>query len=105
VLAAHLAADARGAQLPETAVDALYVQVYQAQQLIAPVTLAAATKSFEVGGASAVSRSRPCERHWRHARGLASHNTLIDRARMLGDHLGNGVAPERKYTVGQATTA
>jgi len=105
VLAAHLAADARGAQLPETAVDALYVQVYQAQQLIAPVTLEVATKIFEVGGASAVSQSRAFDRHWRNARVLASHNPLIYRARILGDHLVNGVAPERKYTVGQATTA
>src|SRR5690625_7516432 len=105
VLTAQLRADATGAELPESAVDALSVQVYQAQQLFAPVTLEVATKIFEVGGASAVSQSRAFDRHWRNARVLASHNPLIYRARILGDHLVNGVAPERKYTVGQATTA
>lgn len=100
VLAQHFAADARGEQLPETVIDALYVQVYQAQQVIAPITLEVATKIFEVGGASAVSQSRAFDRHWRNARVLASHNPLIYRARILGDHLVNEISPERKYTVG-----
>lgn len=102
VLAEHFAADARGEQLPESDTDALYAQVYQAQQVIAPVTLDVVTKIFEVGGASAVSQTRALDRHWRNARVLASHNPLIYRARILGDHLVNGVSPERKYTVGQA---
>lgn len=102
VLAEHFAADARGEQLPEAEVDALYAQVYQAQQVIAPVTLDVATKIFEVGGASATSQSRAFDRHWRNARVLSSHNPLIYRARILGDYVVNGVSPERKYTVGQA---
>ena len=100
VLAKHFAADAYGEHLPETDIDALYTQVYQAQQVIAPIVLEIATKIFEVGGASAVSQSRAFDRHWRNARVLASHNPLIYRARILGDHLVNGVSPERKYTVG-----
>lgn len=103
VLAEHFAADARGEQLPEADIDALYAQVYQAQQVIAPVTLEVATKIFEVGGASAVSQSRALDRHWRNARVLASHNPLMYRARILGDSLVNGTSPERKYTVGQTT--
>src|SRR5699024_9377563 len=84
VLAEHFAADARGEELPEADVDALYAQVYQAQQVIAPVALEVATKIFEVGGASATSQTRALDRHWRNARVLASHNPLIYRARILG---------------------
>ena len=104
VLAAHLTAEAAGDQAPEAAIDALYAQVYQAQQVIAPVTLQVATKIFEVGGASATSQVRAFDRHWRNARVLASHNPLIYRARIVGDYLVNGVSPERKYTVGQAAS-
>ena len=104
VLAAHFAADARGEQRFETEVDALYAQVYQAQQVIAPVTTDVATRIFEVGGASATSQSRALDRHWRNARVLSSHNPLIYRARILGDYVVNGVSPERKYTVGQASS-
>ncbi|HIW46872.1 MAG TPA: acyl-CoA dehydrogenase family protein [Candidatus Yaniella excrementigallinarum] len=100
VLADHFAADARGEALSGDEVDALYAQVYQAQQIIAAVTLDVTTKIFEVGGASATSRTRAFDRHWRNARVLASHNPLIYRARILGDYLVNGVSPERKYTVG-----
>ena len=102
VLVEHFAADARGERPAATAIDALYAQVYQAQQIIAPVTLEIATKIFELGGASATSQSRALDRHWRNARVLASHNPLIYRARILGDYLVNGVSPERKYTVGRA---
>lgn len=104
VLAEHFAADARGERLPEADVDALYAQVYQAQQVIAPVVLDIATKIFEVGGASATSSTRALDRHWRNARVLASHNPLIYRARILGDYVVNGVSPERNYTVGQAAS-
>ena len=102
VLAEHLAAHAREEELPAAQVDALYAQVYQAQQVIAPVTLEVATKIFEVGGASATSQIRALDRHWRNARVLASHNPLIYRARILGDYVVNGISPERNYTVGQA---
>ena len=104
VLAEHFAADARGETLPEAEIDALYAQVYQAQQVIAPVTLEVATKIFEVGGASATSTVRAFDRHWRNARVLASHNPLIYRARILGDYVVNGISPERNYTVGQAAS-
>ena len=104
VLAQHLAADARGEALPEAEIDALYAQVYQAQQVIAPAALEIATKIFEVGGASATSQTRALDRHWRNARVLASHNPLIYRARIIGDYVVNGVSPERNYTVGQAAS-
>lgn len=45
----------------------------------------AATRLFEVGGASATLRTRGLDRHGRNARVLVSHNPLIYRARLLGD--------------------
>src|SRR5699024_1090154 len=102
VLAEHFAADARGESPTATAIDALYAQVYHAQQIIAPVTLEIATKIFELGGASATSQSRALDRHWRNTRVLERHNPLIYRARILSDYLLHVVSPERKYTVGRA---
>ena len=89
-----------GLQLPEDVVDALYVRVYQAQQVIAKTVLGAATALFEIGGASAVSGSRGLDRHWRNARVLAQHNPLIYRARLLGDWEVNGTSPGRSYRLG-----
>lgn len=89
-----------GLQLPEDVVDALYVRVYQAQQVIAKTVLGAATALFEIGGASAISGSRGLDRHWRNARVLAQHNPLIYRARLLGDWEVNGTSPGRSYRLG-----
>lgn len=91
-----------GEELPEEDVNALYVRVYQAQQVIAKTVLAAATQLFEVGGASALSQTKRLDRHWRNARVLANHNPLIYRARLLGDWEVNGTGPERSYRVGTA---
>ncbi|MFC7401888.1 acyl-CoA dehydrogenase family protein [Citricoccus sp. GCM10030269] len=94
--------EAAGEQLPEDDVNAVYVRVYQAQQVVAENVLAATTRLFEVGGASAVSRSRALDRHWRNARVLASHNPLIYRARIIGDWEVNGIPPARSYRIGSA---
>ncbi len=91
-----------GEQLPQDVVDALYVRVYQAQQVIAKAVLGAATQLFEVGGASALSTTKRLDRHWRNARVLANHNPLIYRARLLGDWEVNGTGPERSYRIGSA---
>jgi alkylation response protein AidB-like acyl-CoA dehydrogenase len=63
--------------------DAL-LAVFEAQQLVIDLVLEAATKAFEVGGASAVDAERALDRHWRNARTLASHNPAIQRARLIG---------------------
>lgn len=62
--------------------------------------LDAATRLFEVGGASATLRTRGLGRHGRNARVLASHNPLIYRARLLGDRAVNGTPLERHYRLG-----
>lgn len=94
--------EAGGEVLPEEDVNALYVRVYQAQQVIAKNVLAAATQLFEVGGASATSQSRRLDRHWRNARVLASHNPLIYRARIIGEWEVNATPPSRSYRIGSA---
>ncbi|MGO1183410.1 MAG: acyl-CoA dehydrogenase family protein [Micrococcaceae bacterium] len=101
-LARQLQAESEGRILPEADVDRLYLTVYQAQQVIAPAVLTAATAIFEVGGASAASASRGLDRHWRNARVLASHNPLIYRARIIGNWEVNAAPVERSYTVGQS---
>ena len=72
----------------------------RARWLVASNVLDAATRLFEVGGASATLRTRGLDRHWRNARVLASHNPLIYRARLLGDRAVNGTPLERHYRLG-----
>ncbi|MDI3329274.1 MAG: acyl-CoA dehydrogenase family protein [Micrococcus sp.] len=97
-----LAREAAGEALPEDDVNALYIRVYQAQQVIARNVLEAATRWFEVGGASATSSAKRFDRHWRNARVLANHNPLIYRARYIGDWEVNGTPPGRAYRIGSA---
>ncbi|WP_203136243.1 hypothetical protein [Microbacterium sp. JZ31] len=56
--------------------------------------LDAITELFEVGGASAVSRSIALDRHWRNARTVHSHNPAAQRRRAVGDFELNGARPE-----------
>ncbi|WP_209559543.1 acyl-CoA dehydrogenase [Frigoribacterium sp. PvP032] len=63
---------------------------FEAQQVVLPLVLEAATALFEVGGASAVDSDRALDRHWRNARTIASHNPAIHRERALGDRRLNG---------------
>lgn len=72
----------------------------RARWLVASNALDAATRLFEVGGASATLRTRGLDRHWRNARVLASHNPLIYRARLLGDRAVNGTPLKRHYRLG-----
>ncbi len=72
---------------------AVEMEAFQAQQVVLPQVLEAATLLFEVGGASATSEARGLDRHWRNARVLASHNPAIQRERMIGDYLLNGALP------------
>jgi alkylation response protein AidB-like acyl-CoA dehydrogenase len=67
--------------------------VYKAQQVAVPLVLEAAGLLFEVGGASATSESRRLDRHWRNARTIGSHNPLILREALIGDHVLNGAVP------------
>jgi alkylation response protein AidB-like acyl-CoA dehydrogenase len=55
--------------------------------------LAATTKLFEVGGASATARQLGLDRHWRNVRTIASHNPVAQRVRAVGRFELDGTAP------------
>lgn len=69
-------------------------EVYRAQRIVPELALAAATRLFEVGGASAVSRTRALDRHWRNIRTIASHNPVAQRTRAVGDRDISGRLPQ-----------
>jgi alkylation response protein AidB-like acyl-CoA dehydrogenase len=50
----------------------------------------AATKLLELGGASAASRQRNLDRHWRNIRTITLHNPVGYKARVIGQHLLHG---------------
>lgn len=52
--------------------------------------LRAASRVFDVGGASSVRASTHLDRHWRNLRTLFSHNPTVYKARVLGDIAVNG---------------
>ena len=58
----------------------------------------AATKLFDVGGASATKQSANLDRHWRNIRTLASHNPTPYKARVIGNYDLNGeLLPANAY--------
>jgi alkylation response protein AidB-like acyl-CoA dehydrogenase len=62
----------------------------RAKVVIDELALDAATKLFDVGGASAARQSAALDRHWRNIRTIASHNPVAYKARVLGAHALHG---------------
>lgn len=52
--------------------------------------LRAASRIFDIGGASSIRASTNLDRHWRNLRTLFSHNPTVYKARVLGDIAVNG---------------
>jgi alkylation response protein AidB-like acyl-CoA dehydrogenase len=50
----------------------------------------AATRLLELGGASAASRQRNLDRHWRNIRTITLHNPVAYKARVIGQNLLHG---------------
>ena len=90
----------RGKAVPVGLLDDVELRTAKAQVGIADQVLAAATRLFDIGGASALDEGRQLDRHWRNARTLASHNPTIYKARGVGDHCINGTAPTYYWSVG-----
>ncbi|MDB5712914.1 MAG: Acyl-CoA dehydrogenase type 2 domain [Sphingomonadales bacterium] len=80
-----------GASDVEEAVFAAQIANSKAQTLIGQLALRAAEQLFDTGGASATSRTRNLDRHWRNVRTLCNHNPAALRARVIGDYLLNEV--------------
>ena len=70
----------------EAALKAAYVKV-----IGEPLALQAATRLFDVGGASATRGSLQLDRHWRNIRTLASHNPISYKLKDIGNYVVNGV--------------
>jgi alkylation response protein AidB-like acyl-CoA dehydrogenase len=82
-----------GAQADPGALALAAVAVAQAQLVAERLTLDAAQRLFDTGGASATARTLNLDRHWRNARTVASHNPLDYKAHAVGDYLVNGATP------------
>jgi alkylation response protein AidB-like acyl-CoA dehydrogenase len=62
------------------------------------VAPAAATRLLELGGASAASRQRNLDRHWRNVRTITLHNPVAYKARVIGQNLLHGTpVPANAY--------
>jgi alkylation response protein AidB-like acyl-CoA dehydrogenase len=83
----------------------LELETSQAQIAVADAVLGAATKLFDVGGASALLEDLRLDRHWRNARTLASHNPAIYKARLVGDNAINETPPSFYWAVGTKKAA
>lgn len=84
----------------DVAFDAVEIEVYRAQIVVINTVLGAATRAFDVGGASALAGGKGWDRHWRNARTLASHNPTPHRLVSIGDHDLNGTSPFRAWLSG-----
>ncbi|BCI78866.1 acyl-CoA dehydrogenase [Mycolicibacterium sp. TY66] len=77
----------------QQAIGAAAIEVAKAQLVAERLTLDAAQRLFDTGGASATARTLNLDRHWRNARTIASHNPLAYKAWATGDFLVNGALP------------
>jgi len=96
VLTAAAAIDAvvdDGRQADPDALAELSVTVAKAQLVAERLTLTAAERLFDTGGASATARKLNLDRHWRNTRTVASHNPLAYKAYTAGNYAVNGVWP------------
>ncbi len=81
------------------------IAVEKAQLLVPELVQSAAQQLFDVTGASATSKSKSLDRHWRNARTVATHNPAVFKARTVGDWEVNGTTPEGLHSIGDARTA
>lgn len=96
VLSAADALDAlvdSGSQVDIGALAHTATVVAQAQLVTERLTIAAAERLFDTGGASATARKLNLDRHWRNARAIGSHSPLDYKAHAVGDYVVNGTPP------------
>lgn len=69
------------------------IVVAEAQLIAERLTLDAAERLFDTGGASATARTLNLDRHWRNVRTVATHSPLAYKAHAAGNYVVNGVWP------------
>jgi alkylation response protein AidB-like acyl-CoA dehydrogenase len=98
---ARLAAvpDARLAAVPDARLAAeAQLAVAKVKVHLDDVPPEAATRLPELGGASAASRQRNLDRHWRNIRTITLHNPVAHKARVIGQNLLHGTpVPANAY--------
>ena len=75
------------------AVAGVAVTVAKAQLIAERLTITAAERLFDTGGASSTARALNLDRHWRNARTVATHSPLAYKAYAAGTYAVNGVWP------------
>lgn len=83
-------------------IGGLEIEIYQAQVVVQEQVLEAVTALFNALGASALSRKLGWDRFWRNARAISSHNPVIYKERLIGDHAINGTLPPAFWIAGTA---
>lgn len=74
--------------------------VQKAHIIVPGLVVDAAGQLFDALGASATSRSKKMDRHWRNARTVATHNPAVYKARSVGDFEINGTPPVGLTAIG-----
>ncbi len=82
-----------GRQYDPDALADTAVAVAKAQLVAERLTLRAAERLFDTGGASATASKLNLDRHWRNARTVASHSPLAYKAYAAGNYAVNGTRP------------
>lgn len=86
---------------PDTArIEGLEHDVFRAQHTVTRTVLEAATRLFDVGGASALDADKNWDRFWRNARTLSSHNPIGFRLKAIGNYELNGTVALRQWYSG-----
>jgi alkylation response protein AidB-like acyl-CoA dehydrogenase len=75
--------------------EAAQVAAAEAKVAIDAFAPRAASRLFDVGGASATQSSANLDRHWRNIRTISTHNPTINKASAVGDFFVNGTPPPR----------
>jgi alkylation response protein AidB-like acyl-CoA dehydrogenase len=83
----------QGRQHDSDAVADVAVTVAGAQFTAERLTISAAERLFDTGGASATARALNLDRHWRNARTVAGHSPLAYKAYAAGNYAVNGTWP------------
>jgi alkylation response protein AidB-like acyl-CoA dehydrogenase len=80
------------------AVDCAFIEaeivIDTAQVVLSREVVDVAGRIFDSLGASSTLAPRNLDRHWRNARTVATHNSPLFRARVIGDYLLNGTPPK-----------
>lgn len=74
--------------------------VDKAQLTVPALAMDAAQQLFDTLGASATSRAKQLDRHWRNARTAAAHNPIVFKAKQVGDAEVNGTSPASLWAIG-----